>query len=233
MPKAFDSWQVSPHRPIEKLEPNLWRVEGDLPSGNGTRVMTIVKLKSGGLLIHNAIALEEEVMKEIESFGTPEILVVPSGFHRLDAKVYKDRYPKLKVLSPAGSKKKVEQVVKVDDVYTGTIDDTVSVTHLDGMKEHEGVMLVEHDGNKTLVFNDCINNLPPISGVMGFMLSPTGMPAVPRITRWFILKDAKSFRGQLEKLASTPGLSRIIVSHGAPMTDKPGDVLKTVASRLS
>src|SRR5512143_2829371 len=88
MPKAYDTWTVLPHRPIEKLEPNLWRVEGNLPSA-GTRVMTIVKLASGGLVIHNAIALEEDAMKELEAFGDPEILIVPNGFHRLDAKVYK------------------------------------------------------------------------------------------------------------------------------------------------
>src|SRR5258706_9731519 len=105
MPKTNETWTVLKHRPIEKLEPNLWRVEGDLP-WSGTRVMTIVKLASGGLVIHNGIALEEDAMKEIEAFGTPEVLIVPNGFHRLDAKVYKDRYPKLKVLCPAGATKK-------------------------------------------------------------------------------------------------------------------------------
>ena len=92
MAKPFETWTVVPHRPLEKLESNLWRVEGDLPGGDGTRVMTIVKLASGGLVIHNAIALEEDQMKEIEAFGDPEILIVPNGFHRLDAKVYKQRY---------------------------------------------------------------------------------------------------------------------------------------------
>src|SRR5512142_3393143 len=108
MPKAFENWEVHPHRPLEKLEENLWRVEGDLPGNNGTRVMTIVKLKDGRLLIHNAIALEEEQMKEIEAFGEPALLVVPNGYHRLDAKVFKKRYPKMKVIAPEGAKKKVE-----------------------------------------------------------------------------------------------------------------------------
>ncbi len=68
----------------------MWRVrvEGDLPGNNGTRVMTIVKLKDGSLLVHNATA-----------FGEPAILVVPNGYHRLDSKVFKKRYPKLKVIA--------------------------------------------------------------------------------------------------------------------------------------
>ncbi len=234
MPKAFDKWEVHPHRPIEKLESNLWRVEGDLPgtTTGSTRVMTIVKTKGGGLVVHNAIALEDDAMKEIDEFGDVETIIVPSGFHRLDSKVFKDRYPKAKVVAPAGSRKKVEQVVKVDGAYEGKIDDTLTMTHLEGMKNAEGVLEITSDGKTTLVFNDCINNLPKIGGMFGFMLSPTGMPAVPRITRWLVLKDSKAFRTHLEKLAETKNLSRIIVSHGKVMTDDPSGTLKTVAARL-
>src|SRR5262249_14085749 len=67
MPKAFDTWRVFPHRGLEKLEPNLWRVEGDLPGGNGTRVMTVARMRDGGLVIHSAIALEEPLMAELEA----------------------------------------------------------------------------------------------------------------------------------------------------------------------
>ncbi len=232
MPKAFDDWQVHPHRPIEKLEPNIWRVEGDLPNGNGTRVMTIVKLAGGGLLIHNGIALEEELMKEIEEFGRPEMLVVPSGYHRLDAKVYKKRYSDVKVVAPAGAKSKVEQVVKVDGAYEGRVDDTVTLTHLNGLKNAEGIVEIKTEGKKTLVFNDCVNNLPKLGGMFGFLLAPTGMPAVPRITRWFMMKDGGAFQSHLQELGKTPSLARIIVSHGKPMTDAPGEILGAVAARL-
>src|SRR5258706_15457612 len=144
MAKPFETWTVVPQRPIEKLEPNLWRVEGDLPGAKGTRVMTLVKLASGGLLVHNAIALEEEQMKDIEAFGAPEVIIVPNGFHRLDAKVFKQRYPKANVLCPSSATKKVKQVVEV----AGTLDDApkdpnVRVFHLDGTKGHEGVVEVK------------------------------------------------------------------------------------------
>jgi len=234
MPKAFDKWEVHPHKPIEKLESNLWRVEGDLPgTTTGTkRVMTIVKTQDGGLVIHNAIALEEDLMKEIDAFGEVETIIVPNGFHRLDAKVFKERYPKAKIVAPAGAHKKVSEVVKVDAAYEGKVDDTLSMTHLDGLKNAEGVLEIVSDGKTTLLFNDCINNLPKIGGVMGFMLSPTGVAAVPRITRWLVMKDKDAFRAHLEKLADTKDLARIIVSHGAMITDNPSNTLKTVAARL-
>jgi hypothetical protein len=233
MPKAFDKWQVFPHRPLEKLEPNLWRVEGDLPGANGTRVMTIARLKDGTLCIHNGIALEEELMKEIEAFGKPAILVVPNGFHRLDSKVYKQRYPQLKVVCPTGARAKVEQVLPVDASYADSVgDETVRLFHLAGTKDREGVLEIESEGKKTVVFNDVVNNLPKMSGVFGFLLAPTGQPSVPRLAKWITVSDKPALRAHLEKLAATPNLSRIIVSHGAVMTAQPSEILRTVASAL-
>lgn len=235
MPKAFASWTVHPHRPIEKLEPNLWRVEGDLPGGHGgTRVMTIIKLASGGLVIHNAIALEDDLMTEIEAFGDPEILIVPNGFHRLDAKVFKERYPKLRVLCPSRAVKKVAQVVPVD----GTLDDgpkdaTLRIFHLDGTRGHEGVIEVKSGSGTSLVFNDVVNNMPKLGGLMGVLLAPTGRPAVPRIFRWFFIKDKAAFRAGMEKLAGTPDLRRVIVSHGKMMSERPAEDLRTALTALS
>ena len=232
MPKAYETWTVLPHRPIEKLEPNLWRVEGDLPGGRGTRVMTIAKLATGGLVIHNAIALEEEQMKEIEGFGAPEILIVPNGFHRLDSKVFKQRYPKLRVLAPAGGRKKVEQVVAVDGTYDdGPKDEHVRMFHLDGAKQAEGVIEVKSAGGATLVFNDAIMNMKKVGGPMGFFLGPTGQPAVPRFFRWFMVNNKATLKGALEQLAATPGLKRVIVSHGKMLTN-PAEELKAAMSTL-
>ncbi len=234
MPKAFDTWKVFPHRGLEKLEPNLWRVEGDLPNGNGTRVMTIAKLRGGGLVIHNAIALEDPLMTEIESFGKPAWLVVPNGFHRLDSKVFKERYPDVKVTCPAGARKKVEQVVKVDATYSDAFkDDDARIFHLEGTKDSEGVLEIKSADKTTVVFNDAVNNLPKMGGFFGFLLAPTGMPSVPRLARWMMIKDKATFRAHLEKIAATPNLSRIIVSHGKVMAEEPAKVLKTVASALA
>jgi hypothetical protein len=233
MPKAFDTWRVFPHRPIEKLEPNLWRVEGDLPNGNGTRVMTIARLRDGSLVIHNAIALEEELMKEIEAFGKPAVLVVPNGFHRLDAPVFKKRYPSLRVVCPAGSRKRVEQVIPVDATYSDALkDDDVRLFHLQGTRDAEGVLEVRSNGKTTIVLNDAVNNLPKLGGLFGFLLAPTGKPSVPRLARWMMVKDKAAFRAHLDQLASTANLGRLIVSHGKMMADQPANILRAVAAAL-
>jgi hypothetical protein len=234
MPKTLETWQVFPHRPIEKLEPNLWRVEGDIPFQKGTRVMTLAKLKDGSVLIHNAIALEDDLMKEIEAWGKPSLLVVPNGFHRLDAKIFKTRYPQLKVIAPAGSRKKVEQVLPVDADYASAPgDDTVRLQHWDGTKDGEGLLQVKSNGSSTVVINDVVNNLPKMGGLFGFLLAPTGTCGVPRLARWMIVKNKPAFVAHLNKVAADPSLKRVIVSHGAMLSDRPGETLKTAAGRLS
>ncbi len=233
MPKAFDTWNVLSHRPIEKLSENVWRVEGDLPQGNGTRVMTIAKLSDGRLVIHNAIALEEPLMKEIEAFGTPSAIVVPNGFHRLDAKVFKDRYPQAKVYCPEAAKKKVGQIVGVDgSLEEAPHDDTVKLFHIEGTKRGEGVLEVKSSDGVTVTFNDAICNLPPVGGVMGFFLAPTGRASVPRMARWLVVKDKSSFRDHLTKIAETPDLKRVIVAHGSLIESQAAATLKAVAAEV-
>jgi hypothetical protein len=71
MPKANSDWKVLQHGPLTHLSENLWWVQGSLPRMSLKRVMTIVRLNDGGLLIHNAIALDDPAMRELEAWGRP------------------------------------------------------------------------------------------------------------------------------------------------------------------
>ncbi len=233
MAKAFQTWTVLPHDPIDKVESNLWYVTGMMPDGRTQRAMCVARRRDGRLVIHNAIALEEPRMKELEAFGEPTFLVVPNSFHRQDAKIWKDRYPKIKVLCPAGGVEGVSKVVAVDGTYAGyPSDPDVELVHFDGCKDREGVMTVHSDGKTTAVINDMVMNITRRGGFWGFMLAPTGRPAVPRISRWAVVSDKRAFRAHLDRLAGDATLARIIVSHGRPMTDDPRGVLRAVGAEL-
>src|SRR6185369_957046 len=91
MATSVGEWMVRPHGPIEKLASNLWRVQGSVPNMSLKRVMTIARRDDGGLVIHSAVAPDEPSMTEIETWGKPTFLVVPSPYHRLDAPAYKRR----------------------------------------------------------------------------------------------------------------------------------------------
>ena len=236
MPNAFTTWTPLPHGPLEKLTENLWRVEGTLPRMALRRVMTAVKLADRRLLIHSAIALQAAQMAELEAWGEPAFLVVPNGWHRLDARVYLDRYPGMQVFCPAGATKRVTKVVPV----TGSYDDfedlaEVRLFHLDGVKQGEGALQVRSEDGTTLVFNDVIFNQPHLPGFGGLVLrlmGSTGGCMVTPVGRLLVARDRPALRAHLEQLATIEDLRRVIVSHGELIDENAGLMLRGAADYL-
>jgi len=237
MPGYYKTWTVLPHLPIEELTENLWRIQGSLPNMPLKRVTTVARRENGELVIHNAMAMDEPTMTRLLAWGTPSYLLVPNGYHRLDAFAFKARFPEIKVLCPRGSTKKVAQVVAVDGAYQDfPADDAIQLDPIPGLADAEGVMVVKSSDGVTLVFNDLLFNMPHGKGVMGLVFrhltQSTGGPRISRLVRWFLLKDRPALRDQLLQLAATPDLRRIIVSHHRTISDDPAAVLRGVAASL-
>lgn len=230
-------WRVLPHGPLEQLEDDLWRVEASLPNMPLKRCMVLTRLASGGLVVHNGVAVDDAVRAAMEALGPPELLIVPNGWHRLDAAAFKARYPGLRVLCPAGARPRVQKAVPVDDSYAAFPEDArVRLHTLDGVGEREGVLEVRHArGGATLVFNDAVFNQPHLPGWFGRIYRWMGSSGGPRVTplgKLALVKDRRAFRAHLERLAATPGLKRIIVAHGAPIEGDAAGCLRAIAARL-
>ncbi|MCC7386442.1 MAG: hypothetical protein IT384_31680 [Deltaproteobacteria bacterium] len=225
------------HGPIEKLSPRVWRVEGEVPRFPLKRVMTVVRLSDERLLVHSAIVLEERAMQEIDAWGEVGFIVAPSRSHRLGAGPFKQRYPKAKVLCPPAARRKVAQVVPVDGVLADfPTDERVRLELLDGTAAQEGVLIVHDDAGTTLVFNDCIFNMPHPSGLIGWVLryltASSGGPRISRVSRLVLIKDRRAFSAHLSRLAAIPDLVRVIVSHHLPIDHAPSEVLRALAASL-
>src|SRR5688572_15746378 len=95
MTAPFKEWTVLPHGKLTPVNERILTVVGELkmPLMELPRRMTVVRLKTGDLVVFSAIALREPEMAELEGFGRPAFLVVPSLRHRLDAPGYARRYP--------------------------------------------------------------------------------------------------------------------------------------------
>src|SRR5882724_90295 len=100
MAKPRRDWQALPHEPLQQLAENLRWVRAPIPGVSIKRTMTVARLSDGRLVIWSAIALDEPSMQELEAWGTPAFLIVPSALHRLDALAFKARYPALRVFGP-------------------------------------------------------------------------------------------------------------------------------------
>jgi hypothetical protein len=238
MAKAHTTWKVLPHGALEKLSERVWRVEGTLEGVPMKRVMTIAKRSDGGLVIHNGICLGDAEMAELEAWGKVAAVIVPNGFHRLDAKVFADRYPAARIVCPAGARTKVEQVgVTVANTYDDEPrDEAVQLETIDGTKSGEGAMIVRDADGTTLVLNDAVFNMPHASGFMGFMLKrvthSSGGPRVSRVMKLLGISDKKAFRAHLERFADLPGLVRVVVSHHLVIDQDPAGTLRAVAATL-
>ncbi len=232
-----EPWPVPPHRPIEKLTENLWRVEGNVPGMGLKRVMSVIKLGDGRLVIHNAIALEPAAMEEIERFGEVAFVIVPNGYHRIDAPRFSARYPGAKILCPPGATSSVAKKVRVDGSYEVLpTDPRVRYAPLPGMGDLEGHMVVKSDSGSSVIFNDAVFNMPHRGGLEGMIFKhitqSTGGPKITRVARFFLLKDGPAFASELRRLADTPELSRVIVSHHETITDAPAAALRAVAETI-
>ncbi|MCC6213231.1 MAG: hypothetical protein IT376_00040 [Polyangiaceae bacterium] len=230
-------WNVLPHAPLEPIGEELWQVVGDLPDMPLKRIMTIARLRDGRLVVHNAIALEPVEMARLEALGEPAILVVPNGWHRLDAPRFAARYPKLRVLCPAGARRKVEKVVTVAGDYADFPGgERVRLERLRGVRDAEGAMIVEGEDGVTAVLNDVVFNMPHVAGSQGFVLrhltASSGGPRISRVARWLLIADRREVRGELERLAALPRLRQVVVSHHERITEDPAGVLRQVAATL-
>lgn len=218
MAKAWSEWKVLSHEPIVKLSDNLLWVRGALPGMSLKRVMVVVRLGGGQLLIHNAIALEESAMAEIEAFGRPAFLIVPSGGHRLDAPAYKQRYPALRVFAPRGAREKVEQVLPLDGCYEDfPASDIARLERLNGVNDREGALVVRSSDGLSVVLNDCLFNMDTKRDALGWLfttvLGSAPGPRVSRLAKLAIIKDKQALRADFERLAELPDLTRLIVAH--------------------
>jgi hypothetical protein len=237
--RPFQEWTVLPHDRLLQLDENILTVAGDIhmPVGDFPRRMTIVRLADRRLVIYSAIALDEAEMAAIERFGEPAYLIVPSDLHRLDAKIWKHRYPGLFVVAPKGAREKVERVVHVDATSVDFGDPNVEFVEIAGTDAHEAALVVHMPSGTTLIVNDIIANMPDRKGFAGWLLHLVGFtgpgPRIPRIVRKRELRDPSALRSQLERWAGISALRRVIVSHGAFIETSPGRALRRLATSLS
>lgn len=239
MPKVHDSWTVLPHEPIEKIDEGLLTVAGDIPMplGNFPRRMTVIGLGGQRTAIWSAIALDTAEMARIEGLGAPSFLIVPNRAHRLDAKIWKARYPSIKILAPPSARSAVEEVVPVDATDDIIGDPDLAFMTVAGAKEDEFALTVRRASGVTLIVNDVIGHVRHPHGLganimarlMGFGVSG---PRVPRVVKRMMIDDQAALARQLRDWAAIPDLKRVIVSHGDPIEDNPAVALNAVADSL-
>jgi hypothetical protein len=212
-------WTVLDHSPLRELEQNVWEVTGTVPGMPIGRHMTAIKLSDGSLVIHNAVCLREEEQRRLDAWGPIRYVIVPNGWHRLDAPAYAERYPEAKVLCPEPARARVEKAVRVDGTFELLPHDpSLSVETLAGSRSQEAVFIARSGARSTLVFNDTVMNLGQIPGFMGWvydLMGSSGGPKVTPLMRMLSVNDRGALRAHLTRLATLPEIAHIVPGHGS------------------
>ncbi len=228
-------WTVTRHDPIEKLDDNLWAVQGYVPGARFFRRMCIVRRSDGSLLFFHAIPLEETALREVLAWGKPAFLVVGHDQHCIDARPFAHRLG-LRVFGPSRRAERIRQRVEL----AGTLEDlpadpTVSVAGLPGSKLGESAVVVRSGGGTrlSLLLSDVVQNspsetLPWLFRALGFAGGPKVVPAY----RLLFVQDRAAVKAKLAEWAALPGLERLVPCHGAIVTKGAPEALAAAAAAL-
>ena len=239
MTQPFQQWKVLPHGKLSQIDDNILTVTGEIhmPLTDLPRRMTVVRLNGSRLVVFSAIALDEDEMASLEAYGRPAFLIVPSDKHRLDAKIWKDRYPAMQVVAPEGARAKVEKTVPVDTVEPRFDDPNVQFVAVPGTRGHEAALVVRTQNGTTLVLNDLVGNIRNESGFGGWLLRIAGFAGkeaqIPKVVKMMLIDDTNALRAQLLQWAEIESLKRILVSHGSPIEENARETLRDLTGSLA
>lgn len=239
MAKFHTRWTVYPHGPVERVDDGILSVAGEIrmPLGRFPRRMTAVGLGGGRAVIFSPVSLHESAMRDVESLGAPDFMIVPNRFHRLDSRVWKERYPAIKVICPPAARARVEEAVPVDATTDILADPDVEFVVAKGTGEAEGALVVRRAAGTSLVINDLISNVRHPKGLGANIMARlfgfgVKRPQMAREVKWLLAKDKPALAQQLREWARMQDLRRLIVSHG-DIIDQPAAVLDRIADSLS
>jgi len=158
---------------------------------------------------------------------------VPGKLHRLDARIWKQRYPQLKVLAPVSARDAADEAVHVDATDFDFDDASVDFITVGGTSGFEAALMVRRDSGTTLIVNDIIGNMPKDAGLVLRLTRFAGEePHIPLPIKMGF-KDKAGLREQLRAWALEPNLKRILMSHGDPIEGDVSGQLRALADTLS
>jgi hypothetical protein len=186
--------------------------------------MVLVKLPSGGLLVHSPTFGGDEVYAQVEAVGAPRFLFAPNHFHHMSLKKYRARYPQARavcsdVARPRLSRKGHAELGALAEV---PLPDGGRFLELPHVKTGEAFLSVPGDGGPTWIVCDGFFNMteaPP--GLIGFILKRLDVAPGLKLGRSFkwMIRDKPAYRAWLLDTLRKERPRRMVFSHGDPLVD--------------
>ncbi|HEY5769982.1 MAG TPA: hypothetical protein VIS71_09060 [Terrimicrobium sp.] len=203
---------------MRQLADNLWIKSYPLPvlGTNHGRTVTLLRLRSGRLVVHSMAPFSSAEVDEVRGLGQPGWLVEAMLLHDTYARHGRDAFPEVPFLAPPGFGEAVRfptfSLLPAPGEWAGEIE-VIELAGAPRLKEYAFV----HVPTRSLIVADLIFNFSPHERgwerffhryIAGFKR----YPGMSRIFRFFI-KDRAAFRASIGKIMAAD-FDRIIVGHG-------------------
>ncbi len=222
-----------------ELAPGLWLLERRLTMPPGLVLpvnTTIVRLRSGGLVVLSPPAPDPATAAAISALGRVEALVAPNSFHYVFAAGQLASFPGAKLFLAPGLAERIPELPPATplgeaaaDLWAGEIDQAIF-----GPVGAIAEVTFFHRSSATLMMTDLAFNMRTIDGVyqtVGWRLF--GVPAAfgpSRTARLAFLRDADAARPYLQRIARWE-FQRIVVAHGEPVETNAGSEFRRAFAR--
>jgi hypothetical protein len=207
--------------PLVSHTPGVWSIAHPLTVGGilpmGTRT-TILRLDSGGLLVHAPGPLDAADAAAVRALGPVEAIVAPNKEHHLFFAAARAAFPEARGYAVPGAQGRVRSAV--DGPFgagaAGPWEDGLLAVDVGGMPRLEETLLF-HRASGTLVTCDLSFNIQRVEGWLPRtaleLAGAYGRFGPSRLFRSWYLQDRPALRRTVDQLLDLP-LTRIVLAHG-------------------
>jgi hypothetical protein len=229
--QAGDQSGLDLYEPINVLKPvapDVWVVDGpEIDFGFGwakmsfTTRMTVLRLRSGDLVLHSPVAHTPALQSAIAILGPIRFLVAPNTLHYWWVPDWKAAVPGASVMAVRGLQKRAKRPVAVDALLVGR--NSPWPGDIDLLVVRGGILteaVLFHHATRTLILTDLIENFEPerVHGWchrqlirLGGVTDPDGKSPIDM--RLSFLPRRGALRLAVQQMLSWQP-ERIIISHG-------------------
>ncbi len=223
---------------LREIAPGLWLTEKDV-GGGWHNAMVVVRLRTGGLLVHSPTRMGDAMLDAIAALGPVEVLFAPNHFHNMGLPRYRERFPEAKVAASAGARPRLAKQGHRDLVdlaeVAGSLPEGARFLECEAVKTGEAFLSLEAGGRRHwLVCDAFFHEERPIAGLRGVVLrwlSTCPGLCVGQTFLWLGVADRARYRAWLEATLAREQPERIVVSHGTPYDVGDGAALRDLIAR--
>jgi hypothetical protein len=223
------------HASVRPLHHDLIAIDHPLTLTGGIDLGTrtcVIRLASGGALVHTPGPLSDETRRALESFGPVRALVAPNLLHHMFLAENIRAYPQARVFGAPGLREKLGDV-RIDEVlgdkpaelWSAELDQ-IFVTGAPSL--NETVFL--HRASHTLLCLDlCFNLRDSRSFVTRFFMRANGAYGrfgPSRVFRYGVMKDRRAMRSSIDRILGWD-FDRVTVAHGDILENGGHSALRT------